>query len=130
MANFATVNGVEQAWRALTPTEQAQADHYLALASALIRHEFASIDARVAADPAGLGVLVKGVTVEMVKRVLINPEGLRSVQESIDDYSRTMTRDSSMSSGGLFLTDLERTLLTPTSRRGAFSIAPVDEGCR
>lgn len=65
----------------------------------------------------------RAVISAMVVRVLRNPEGLRTF--SSDDAS--FTRDNAVSTGGLYLSADELTLLNTASggiRRGAFSIAP------
>jgi hypothetical protein len=62
------------------------------------------------------------VVATMVKRVLINPEGLLS--EGVDDY--TYRRDSAVSSGALYVSDDEMEELRPVvegrRRRGAFTV--------
>lgn len=127
MADFATTPDVENAWRILTDDETTAAGEWLAYASAIIRTEIPTIDSRIAAQasPSPLAAVAKGVTVAMVLRRMQNPDGYRSVQESIEDYSTTRTRDSALSSGGIALTDEERLLLL--GRRKAFSVTPGNE---
>lgn len=122
---FATPADVALAWRALTPAETSAAEFYIEFASELIRSEIPSIDERIIAGTLS-PVLVKGVVVQMVKRTLMNPEGYRTVQESIEDYSTTMTRDSALSTGGLYLSADELAILS-SRRKGAFSITPHNE---
>lgn len=57
--------------------------------------------------------VVKGVIEDMVLRVVKNPKALR--QLGIDDFQATI--DTAVSSGALYLTDDERSLLQPTGRR-------------
>lgn len=127
MANFAEVPDLVAAWRALTVDETAAASTQLTFASAIIRTQVPTMDARLAAEvaPFVLADLVKGVTVAMVLRRMMNPDGVRSVQEALEDYSRTTTRDAAVSSGGLCLTDEELWLLR--GRRKAFSVTPGNE---
>jgi hypothetical protein len=58
----------------------------------------------------------------MVLRVLNNPEG--KLQETIDDY--TYRLDQSVSTGALYLSDAESSLLTSSGGSdGAFTIRPA-----
>lgn len=127
MANFAEVPDLVAAWRALTVDEAAVAATQLTFASAIIRTQVPTIDQRLAieAAPFVLADLVKGITVSMVLRKMLNPDGIRSVQEALEDYSRTTTRDAAVSSGGLCLTDEELALLR--GGRKAFTIIPANE---
>jgi hypothetical protein len=64
------------------------------------------------------------VVATMVKRVLQNPEGYLSTAFTIDDYRQEYRRDSAVSAGVLYVSDLELDGLTPAARRrrGSFSI--------
>jgi hypothetical protein len=119
---FATSADVESAWRALSTDEAASATYWLTFASAIIRREVPTVDARITAGTLDAD-LVMGVAVSMVLRRLQNPDGYRSVQESIEDYSTTATRDSALSAGGVYLNEDEKCLLG--ERSGAFSITPT-----
>lgn len=121
MADFAAPSDIEAGWRPLTDAEAAIAPAQLAYASAIIRDEFPDIDARIAAGTLS-AELVKFVARDMVKRTLMNPNGLR--QEQLEDYS--YTRDTAISDGSMYLTDEERRRLSARGRRsGSFSIAPT-----
>lgn len=118
MLPFATSEDVESAWRPLTDAEIVVVDFYLEFISAIIRSKVSGIDDRITAGTLD-GALANGVAVTAVVRYLRNPEGKR--QEAIEDYS--YQRDTTVSSGLLYLTDGEIALLSP--RRGrAFSIVP------
>lgn len=86
----------------------------IAKAQDRVEAAFPTIGDRVAAGtiPADR---VKGVIEDMVIRVLRNPNAYRQV--SIDDYSRMI--DTAVSSGALYISPEERTLLTPKRRRPA-----------
>jgi len=123
MADFATVDDIASTWRPLTEQEREAAGGLLPLGSAVIRHRFPSIDSRIDAghlDPN----LVKLVLVQMVIRVLRNPEGLRVM--SLGAYSET--RESSPDHLGLHLTDDEVAVLAPRSRAGGFGSIPLTPG--
>lgn len=127
MAAFATTDDIEAKWRALTDPEKTSAAEDLDFASAIIRTQVPDIDSRIASQtaPSVLGAVAKGITVAMVLRRLQNPEGWRSQQEAIEDYSVTNTRDSSLSGGAVMLLDGELQLLR--GRRKAFSTKPGNE---
>lgn len=71
--------------------------------------------------------VVRAVLASMVLRVLRNPEGW--VTEAVDDWSGR--RGDATASGALYLTPDELALISAAAgrrRRGAFSIAPGDDG--
>lgn len=86
----------------------------------LIRTRMIALDAQIHEGHVDSGV-VRQVVADSIIRVLNNPEG--KLTERIDDYS--WTRDSSTSSGRLWITDGEWELLMPQSRGTAFNITPV-----
>lgn len=123
-SNPAIVDDIENRWRPLTDRETIVASTLLDDAWMLLKLKDATIDTRLDAVPIELDTaLVVMVLVEMVKRVLRNPDGIR--QESIQDYS--VTRDAVVSSGLLSVTDDELDLLasTTTVTSDAFTIRPV-----
>lgn len=125
MTAFATTADVAAAWRPLAPDESTFAEFWLEQASEMIRDEFVTVDDRITAGSLS-AVIVKGVAVAMVIRLMKNPDGMRSVQESIEDYSVTRTRDSALSAGELYMSESERRRLTRRGRQ-AFSISQTDE---
>jgi hypothetical protein len=80
----------------------------------------ARVDAGVVTDP--FNQLVIQIQCSMVLRVLANPDGV--LEETIDDYTRRL--DAASSSGALYLTPQELTLLSTGSGSagGAFTIRP------
>lgn len=121
MASYATSADVQAVWRPLTDSEIEIVDAQLAFASTIIRSQVPTVDARIAAGTLD-EALVAGVAVAMVRRFMVNPDGIR--QEAIEDYS--YTRDSALSAGSVYLSDAELALLRGR-RRGAFSVAPQTE---
>jgi hypothetical protein len=113
--------------RPLTDTEQLSAYSLLEQAWAILQARSPGLDARMLAglvDP----VVVRSVLVSMVLRVLDNPQGLRQGSRTIDDFTESWTRDTTTSSGALYVTGEELDLLSPiTTRRGAFTIRAVPE---
>lgn len=120
MPALAVFTDIEGLWRPLSVGDQAIAANWLDRASATIRHDVPGIDARITVDP-NLGELAKGVAVDMVLRVMRNPEG--KLEESIDDYR--WRRDSTVSSGALYLSPAELASLVPSvaGLGGAFVVS-------
>jgi hypothetical protein len=110
--NPVEVTDIEARWRSLSATEtsvaEAMIDDMWARAQALIPTLSTNMDSGVVSSE-----LARAVLAGAVIRVLRNPEGLR--QQQIDDYS--YTRDSALSSGGLYLSDEEMKLLAGSTSR-------------
>lgn len=119
MADFATIYHVEDTWRRLTDPEKKTAQALLGYASEMLRATFTDIDDRIAAGKLSPG-LARLAVVQMVKRVLANPDGVR--QESIDDHS--VTYDIDVARQGLRITDSEVRLVRslPAGRSSAGTI--------
>lgn len=92
-------------------------DRLLEKAQDRVHAAFPTIFDRVNANTIPL-VRVTGVIEDMVLRVLRNPSGLRQV--TIDDFTRMI--DSALSTGELYLTEREQTLLAPSGRRRIGSV--------
>jgi len=108
---------IEKEWRPLTPAEAA-------IVPGLSEKAWRRIVARVPAiesyilmepDPAVSPDAVRDVMASMIVRVLKNPDGWRvDPRGDIDDYSEGGgTRDTSLSSGELYVSDAELAMLTP-----------------
>ena len=120
MPALAIFDDIEGMWRPLSVAEQVVATNWLVRASAMVRANVPGLDVRIVTDP-NLGVLATGVVVDMVLRVLKNPEG--KLEESIDDYR--YRRDSTTSSGALYLSPAEQASLmpSPATLGGAFVVS-------
>jgi hypothetical protein len=117
------VSDLEARWRPLAPDEEAGAQALLEDAWAIANVQLPSLSGNVQSGAVSEDI-VRAVVCAMVLRVLRNPDGVRSW--SVDDYSQT--RDNSVSSGSLYLSDAELALLGTAAgyrRRGAFSVAPA-----
>lgn len=113
MPALATADDVrDRLGRALTDSEAVSAGAYLSQASALVRHRFPTVDARITAGDLS-AELVAGVVADAVVRVLRNPEG--KVSEGVDDYS--YRRSDATATGSLYLSAEEIALLTPRRSR-------------
>lgn len=111
---FAQSTDVEGIWRPLTAAETTVATNRLAQASEYIRQQFRlagrDTDADIASGRLTIDLL-KAITVDMVHRVMLNPEKLRTDMRSIDDWQRSRTLDNAISAGDIYLTDRELALL-------------------
>lgn len=104
---FATVDDVHDL-RPLSGSERGLAQTLLRYASALMRRQVPSLDARIAdgtLDP----LLPQLVAVQMVVRVLRNPDGIR--QETVGPSS--ITYDTTQAVGQLMLTAADLATLSP-----------------
>lgn len=110
---YATIPDVEARFeRALTADERRILPARLTDALDLLVGRVPRLHDRVA-DGTLSTTSVKRVQVDMVLRLLRNPDGWR--QESIDDWSGTRDRD--LSAGQLHVTDGELATLMPAGRR-------------
>ena len=113
MDNPTTVMDVAVRWRPITdPDEDAQVQAYLDDAWSLLTDRLPSLPTDLDAGTPSAAT-VRRVMTAMVKRVMVNPDGLLS--ETVDDYS--YRRDSAVSSGGLYVSADELAALTGQSRR-------------
>jgi len=110
--------------RVLTDLEQAQVNAWLEDLGALVHARVPDLEDQLNAGTMDRSIL-KLVFAQAIRRLLLNPEGLRQYTESIDDYSVTKTVDSSVSSSALYLSDDEWAMLLPETADGAYSIRAV-----
>lgn len=117
MAAYATAADVAAGWRTLTADEQARATVLLDRAAVLIRAAVPSVPARLTAGTLDAEVPLT-VSVNMVQRVLRNPEGV--TQQLLGPASVTYDRDDT---GLLALTAADVAALTPSAAtEGAASV--------
>ena len=119
---FATPSDVEaRLGRDLTDAETTQAVAYLDDVEAEISSRLGDLDS-LTTDTTFLALLVR-VEATAAKRVFLNPGGIRQHSESVDDYSQSDTYDTTISTGGLYVSDAEWVLLGGGSAgSGAFSV--------
>lgn len=111
MANFATVEDVENLWRALKPTERERAQNLLETVSDSLRVEANKVgkdlDVMVA-ESVSYANVAKSVTVDVVARTLMtatDQEPMTQVTESALGYS--YSGSFLVPGGGLFIKDSE-----------------------
>lgn len=69
---------------------------------------------------------VASAMISMLVRVLKNPDSVRQLAKSYDDWSRSQTFDSSVSTGELYVNEHELALVTPKPAildAGAYSVS-------
>ena len=122
---FATVGDVKSRW--LTgdvPASDAQITTLIADAEDIILGEFPSLEADVAAGTVPATRVVR-VVARMIHRVLRNPEGIRSVQESTGPFSGSPTYGGD-NPGELYLTDDDRRDIGGRKTKGkAFTVSTI-----
>jgi hypothetical protein len=101
--DFAVAADVAAVWRPLTAAETEVAGTLVTYASALLRSLVPNIDQRIT-DGDLDGALARLAVVQMVKRVLINPEGVRSESETTGPFSESKTWDVGRAVGRLSVT--------------------------
>lgn len=114
MIVYATVEEMEQLWRAMSLSEKSRAKYLLEAVSASLREEARKVgkdlDAMIKADE-DLGLVARSVTVDIVARALMtstDQEPMTQMSESGNGYSASGTF--LVPGGGLFIkkTELER----------------------
>jgi hypothetical protein len=116
MADLATIDDVEQLWRALSDDELGRTEAMLRYASSIVRARFPGIDARIASCQLD-SQLVADVVAGMVIRAGRNPSGVS--QETIGPVSYSV--NANVASGYLTLTPDDIALLAPAGSAGSAS---------
>lgn len=126
---FATSDDVAGVWRAIRTDEIGLVDNLLDDASAMVL-EYPAVVTRIAAGTLSAATL-KDVVKHMVKRVMLNPTGLRQFSATVDDATKSGTYDSGIATGQLTITGLELDrllgIVPADSQAGAFTIRPYYE---
>lgn len=124
---FATAEQLEAAWRPLTDAEQTVATTLLEYTSALIRNRVRRVDEWIEegrVDP----TLVRLATILVVKRVLMNPDAARQRTRTAGPFTESITIDSAVSTGALYLADSDLAVFLPTIRGGKIGTARLLAG--
>lgn len=107
--------------RDLTVSQRAQVDAWLTDLEALAEARAPGFVARSFNGSPSLEV-VRAVFAQAVRRIMLNPEGLRQESRTIDDYTESRTFDSAVSASSVGFTDEEWAQLMPAAASAAFSI--------
>jgi hypothetical protein len=122
---------VADRWRPLTPAEETVAATRIKDAEAELREQLRlrGLTAPPTFDTTGESddweQRYVSTVADSVRRFLANTEGVLEETERLDDWSRTIRRDSAVSAGLIYVDDAAVDRLVPTRRRrrGAFTIA-------
>jgi hypothetical protein len=120
MATWTTFTDVTDRWVGDdVPTDSSLVETLLGDAEQVILARYPAIQARIDADTLPVERVIM-VVVAMVTRLLRNPEFVRTVQETVGAFSQSRTYLGNDS--GLFLTDSELSMLSPSNRSKAFEV--------
>lgn len=118
-----TKEAIESRWRVLTAAELTIVGQRIQDAEAELQYQLRLRGLTEAPTGDAMWDTIYVATVaEMVRRVLLNPEGWLQESEAIDDYRRDRRRDSAVSTGLMYVSDAEIVKLLPLRPRGAFTI--------
>jgi hypothetical protein len=125
---FATVDDVKSRWlTGAVPATDAQLVTLIADAEDIILGEFLTIEADLMSGVVPATRVVR-VVARMIHRVLRNPEGVRSTQETTGPFSGSTTYGGD-NPGELYLTDDDRRDIGGRKARGrAFTISTIPGG--
>lgn len=88
MADFATVEQLEESWRPLSDVEEARATALLARASRKIRARWSDVDDRITAGTLDADA-VADVVLEMVQSAMTTPPGVEQAAETAGPFSHS-----------------------------------------
>lgn len=116
MTTLATKEDVQAVMlRELSNAEERVISPLLEEAENKLRVKFPAFD-KFAADGAKRAVLVAAER-NAVKRVLMNPDMARTIAETVGPFSRSVTLDTAISSGALYIDDKDVQGLIPRKRK-------------
>lgn len=105
---------IEDNWRPLRPRETATIEGRSATAWTRVLADTADIVDKLTASPQAVATAtVKSVMVSMIIRVLKNPDSARQQSRAVDDWSKSQTLDTSISTGEMYVSEYEHGLLNP-----------------
>ncbi|MGG7653506.1 Gp19/Gp15/Gp42 family protein [Kocuria rosea] len=114
---FGTIYGnaedLGKTWRPLTTEETAAATALLPVVSELFRARVPGLDDLVDTGPVHRG-LVAFAAQQVVKRVLMNPEGFKQVSEGTGPFTGSATYDQSIAGVNLYISDSDIRLFHPS----------------
>ena len=120
MATWATFTDVTDRWVGNdVPTDSALVETLLGDAEQVILATYPGLQARIDAETIPVE-RVTMIVVAMVTRLLRNPEWVRTLQETVGAFSQSRTFMGNDS--GLFMTESETAILSPSTRTKAFEV--------
>lgn len=122
MSAYATPDDLAARWRPLTDQEVLTAGALLDDAALMLRAEYPGIDDNVTQGILDPGVL-RAVSVAMVKRAMVRPDGVTQSAETVGPYSASQSFANP--TGNLYITAAEDRFIRGY-RPGAMSVAYAD----
>jgi hypothetical protein len=120
VATWATFTDVTDRWVGNdVPTDSALVETLLGDAEQVILATYPGLQARIDAETIPVE-RVTMIVVAMVTRLLRNPEWVRTLQETVGAFSQSRTFMGNDS--GLFMTESETAILSPSTRTKAFEV--------
>lgn len=111
-----TSKDIEDEWRPLRPKESATIASKSNTAWTRVVADTSDIVDKITAVPQMVATAtVKSVMVSMIIRVLKNPDSARQQSRAVDDWSKSQTLDTSISTGEMYVSEYEHGLLNPRS---------------
>lgn len=120
---YGTASGLEAMWRPLSEQEKTNADTLLQVVSAVFRARVPGLDDLVEAGTVN-DTLVGFSAQQVVKRVLMNPEGFKQISDTTGPFSGSATYDQSVAGVNLYVSDGDIKLFLP-SHDSSFSIGTI-----
>lgn len=122
MSNPVGPDDLAARWRPLSANELVNAQAALDDAWAVLMFYAPATETNLASGALSYDI-VRAVVCSMVLRAMRNPDGAKSGTVSIDDFTRSWTLDSSVSSGALYVSNDELRWLGASRRRsGSFTL--------
>lgn len=113
MESYGTTAGLEAMWRPLTQQEATNATALLPVVSAIFRGRVPGLDDLVRSGAVDW-TLVNFAAQQVVKRVLMNPDGLKQFTEGTGPFSGSATYDQSVAGVNLYVSDGDIRLFAPS----------------
>lgn len=113
-----TTADIEAVWRPLSTAEAGTLTGKSADAWARLVARRPSLEKDIE-DEVVSEAAVKSAMTSMIIRVFKNPDSARQISKAVDDWSKSLTLDSTISSGEMYVNEYEAGLISPAT------IAPV-----
>lgn len=126
MGQFANTSDIATRWQGYVQSQHQQpAQAYIEEAEAIILQQYPNLQSRI--NKGFPKVIVTGVVVDMVKRVLQNPEGFRSEDDGDYSYDFGAGSNAASTAGTLVLSVGDKAKLNAGYGPKAVTIGPGDE---
>ncbi|MCC5781380.1 hypothetical protein CRM73_00155 [Kocuria sp. CCUG 69068] len=120
---YGTTAGLEAMWRPLSAQEITNATTLLEVVSGIFRARVPDLEALVASGAVN-AALVAFSAQQVVKRVLMNPEGFKQLSDTTGPFSGGGTYDQSVAGVNLYVSDGDLKLFLP-SYGSSFTVGTI-----